>query len=546
MKERIAQILKELVACDSISYTEKENKASQYVYDFLKNTPYFKGNPELFGKYDIPNDPYGRFVVYGLVLGKKKDTVLLSGHTDVVSTEVYGEAEPLAFNMGEELEKKLASMDLDETAKKDMESGEWLWGRGVADMKAGIALNMTLTEKYAAEATKGTLEGSVIFMALPDEESYSAGIRSGIEVVKDLKSKYNLNCKLLLCTEPAAEMEDKQVMSLGSVGKVMPVVITQGKVAHVGHCFNGISGLNMLAGVYQKTNGSLEFSDEFEGEATPPPNWSNMRDMKLTYDASLPYRGYGYFTVLNQSTTPEEVISILKKNCIEVFEEEVKKLNGTYQIFKTMNKFETKEKLEYETCVMTFEELCDDLKKKNTKGFKEFYGRIYKEVGEKVVNGALNFPSATVFLMDQVLNFADIKTPLILIGIAPPFYPATHSNSIKGREHFGTKIYKYAKKLSEEKYGQGLVYENYFMGISDNSYTSLEPFDFEKFIKSFPMWGKLYNLNFETIEGLSIPSILYGPVGREYHQWTERVNRHSLFEVMPNTLDAVVKYAWSL
>ncbi len=232
-------------------------------------------------------------------------------------------------------------------------------------MKGGDALNMALTEKYAEEAVKGTLEGSVLFMAVPDEESYSAGIRSGIEAVKDLKARYDLNCKILVCTEPAAEMGDNQVMSLGTVGKLMPVVITQGKVAHVGHCFNGISGLNMLAGVYQRTNGSLDFSDEFEGEATMPPTWSNMRDMKITYDASLPYRGYGYFTVLNLSTTPDEVMGKLKNICVEVFEEEVKKLNDTYQTFKTMNKFHTKEKLEYETCVMTFEELCNDLKKKD-------------------------------------------------------------------------------------------------------------------------------------------------------------------------------------
>ena len=41
------------------------------------------------------------------------------------------------------------------------------------------------------------------------------------------------------------------------------------------------------------------------------------------------------------------------------------KLDGEYQQYKKMNKAERKEKIYYEPCVVTFNELCQQLKEKN-------------------------------------------------------------------------------------------------------------------------------------------------------------------------------------
>ena len=63
-QKRIYDILKGLVACDSISCTDKELKAEKYVYDFLQSIPYFKEHPERCGLHKIPNDPFSRAVPY--------------------------------------------------------------------------------------------------------------------------------------------------------------------------------------------------------------------------------------------------------------------------------------------------------------------------------------------------------------------------------------------------------------------------------------------------------------------------------------------------
>ena len=544
MKDKIMKLMTELVAIDSISDSKKEVAAAQYIYDFLKELPYFKDHPEDVGLMEIEGDAHGRKVPYAFLNGEKRNTVVMMGHFDVVNAEVYGEAEPLAFTVGEELEAALAKKAMNPAQRADMESGEWIWGRGVADMKGGLAIHLALFEQYAAQAQEGKLPGCLFFMGVPDEESYSAGMRAGAQILREFKRKYDLDFKLLIDPEPTNLADGKQVMSIGSVGKSMPVVMVQGVTAHVGHCFNGISPLGMLSGIYLRTNGSLEFSDCYEAEATMPPTWTNMRDMKHIYDVSIPYRASGYFTVLSFSTTPDQIMAKLKKISEEVFEEMVTKLNDTYQEFKKMNKFETREKLHYDTLVLSFAELIDRLKKEDAAGFEAFYKEAYAEVAEKTASGELNYPAATIALMEKVLNYADIKQPLILLGFAPPYYPAVHSDLIAGKEGAGTDAYSFVKEASAA-YGQEMNYENYFMGISDASYSAMDhPFDYNAFSANTPMWGDLYSLDFEAIEEIGIPSVIYGPIGKEYHQWTERVNRKSLLEVVPAVTQQLISHLW--
>ncbi len=547
MKERIMKLMTDLVAIDSISDSPKEVAAAQYIYDFLSGLPYFKEHPEDVGLLDIEGDAHERKVPYAFLNGEKRNTVVMMGHFDVVNAEVYGEAEALAFTLGEELEAALSKKALSDEARADMESGEWIWGRGAADMKGGVAIHLALFEQYAKKAQEGTLPGCLFFMGVPDEESYSAGMRAGAEVLRRFQREYKLDYKLLIDPEPTNSAEGKQIMSIGSVGKSMPVVMVQGVTAHVGHCFNGISPLGMLSGIYLRTNGSLEFSDSYEDEATMPPTWTNMRDMKYVYDVSIPYRASGYFTVLSFSTTPDQVMAKLKKISEEVFAEMVSTLNATYQEYKKINKFETREAIHYDTLVLTFAELIQRLKDEDSAAFEAFYSAAYAEIAQKTRAGELIYPAATVALMEKVLNYADIKQPLILLGFAPPYYPAVHSDLIAGKEGAGTDAFQFVKKVSEEQFGQPMGYENYFMGISDASYSAMDhPFDYNAFSANTPMWGELYSLNFEAIEEIGIPSVIYGPIGKEYHQWTERVNKKSLLEVVPQVTQQLIAHLWEL
>lgn len=544
-QERIMQILKEFIAIDSISDSPKEEPASRYIYDFFRDLPYFKEHPDYAGQYAIPHDPHGRTVPYAFLEGKSKDTVVISGHFDVVNALDYGEALPLAFTVGEELEQALAKMELPPAARADMESGEWIWGRGVADMKGGLVVNMALMEEYAEAAHRGELPGCLLFMGVPDEESYSAGMRAGVSLLSDFKDRYGLNYKLLIDPEPTHWTGTDSSMCIGSVGKTMPVVMVQGVTAHVGYCYDGLSPLDILTGIYKRTNGSLEFVDSYDGEGTMPPTWTNLRDMKRLYDVSIPHRACGYCTVLSFTATPDQIIEKFRKIAAEEFEKAVAQLNANYQEFKKLNKFESKEKIHYEPLVLTFGELIQRLKKQDAKRFDAFYEKAYEEVAGQIRAGKTNYPDATISMMERVLDYADIKQPLVLLGFAPPYYPAIHSDMIPGKGKVGTKTYEFIAKAMKEQFGVSILRQHYALGISDLSYCAMDhPFDTQAFSANTPMWGDLYNMDFAAIENNNIPSVLYGPLGKDYHKWTERVNRKSLLEIAPTVTAQLIDAQW--
>jgi len=534
MQEKIKKLMQEFISIPSVSCTSEEVQAAEYIRDFFGTFEYFQKNPQFYGLYDIPDDPYGRKVAYGFLRGNSDNTVVLMGHIDVVGVEDYGEAIPQAYHMGEALENMLSKKELPPDARADMESGEWEWGRGVMDMKAGVVIHMALMEEYAKKAQEGTLEGNIFFMGVPDEESYSAGMRAGVVLLSEYKDKYHLRLNLMIDGEPCAVTEDgEMVFTIGSVGKTMPVIMVQGITAHVGHRFNGITPLGILSRMELKTDESLVFSDHYQGEATMPPTWANLRDMKRKYDVSIPLRASGYMTVLSFDSTPDQIMKQLKDIAKESFEEAVDALDGMYQEFKKINKYERKDSLRYEPLILSYAELTEQLRRDRKEEFEVFFAETKQKIEAKIRSGELNYQEATVELMEETLNFADIKKPLVLIAFAPPYYLAVNSDLMPGHEGSGTKLLKQAGEFMEQ-YGRTLVLENYALGISDMSYGGMDhPFDTDAYTKNTPIWGRMYSIDFESIANLNMPCIFLGPIGKDPHQWTERTLKKSLYEEAP-------------
>lgn len=566
MERRILEILKDLMAMKSLSYSEKELEPAEYYGEFFRKLPYFQKYPGYMGMYEIPGDPFGRKIPYGVLLGKKKDTVVLSGHFDVVSTEEYGNAESLAYTGGNRLEEALKKMELSQDAKKDLESGRWIWGRGSCDMKGGLAIHTALFEKYAEMAIDGELEGSIVLMPVPDEESYSAGMREGARLLRKLKEEYGLNYKLMIDPEPTALEMGKQTLSIGSVGKCMPVILVQGKKVHSSHFFEGLSALSIISDIYGKINGSVEFCDVFQNEMTMPPTWFNMRDMKEFYDVSIPHRASGYFTVFSLTSTPDRIMEKVKNISKDALVRQIEKIRETFEQYSETTRRQEEGAESKKECikgdelkkeclkgeessirVMSFGELRDKLTEEKGQEFLGFYEGIYKKYCEEIGAGKISYPDATAGMMAKVLDFSNIQTPVVIIAFAPPFYLPYHSDKVKGKEGYGSKAYEYVAKISEEEYGQPIKKENYFMGISDLSYSGItSPFDYNRYVRNNPLWGELYNIDFEAVEETAIPSIIYGPIGKEYHQYTERVNKESLLRTVPQITEKLIEYMWNL
>lgn len=203
--------------------------------DVWNASPILRNTRSLCGQCALEGDSLGRTVVYGLVRGKGAGTVVLTGHYDVVDTDEYGRFRALAYDMeawkhihGEELEA-LKSM-LPQEARDDLASGEWLFGRGVNDMKGGLSIGLAIMDWFGQKVLEyPETTGNLLFAAVADEEAYSAGMRGAVSLFTGLRQEYGLTYDCLVDLEPSFNEGGKQQVYIGSVGKTMPAVLGTGR-----------------------------------------------------------------------------------------------------------------------------------------------------------------------------------------------------------------------------------------------------------------------------------------------------------------------------
>ena len=305
-KARIEKNLLDYVKTKTHTGTLLENNSVEFFRNWFNSLEYFKNNPDHFGFYEIAGDHLNRKVPWGLLKGKGEDTIILVHHSDTVDTEDYGINQSLAYDPYLITDKfKKEDINLGEDARKDLDSGQWLFGRGVADMKGGAAIHLALLEEYSKDKD---FKGNLLLLPVPDEENLSAGMRGAIPLLKELKEKHNLNYILMLNAEPhEREKEELATLYDGSIGKLMPIVYVRGKLAHVGQIYNGLNPINLLSEIIRKTEINPDFVEKVGNTSTFPPTWLYFKDRKEVYDVSIPIAAAGYMNILTLNKPPKEI-----------------------------------------------------------------------------------------------------------------------------------------------------------------------------------------------------------------------------------------------
>lgn len=530
--QTILTYLERLVSVPGISATEHECLAAAETAAIVEAQSYFKTYPQLCGKPEVEGDSLRRPLPFGLVKGRGRDTVILTGHYDVVGVSEYGPYQEAAFDP-EKLHERLLQAGperLGEEAWADLQSGEWLFGRGTADMKGGLAIGLALLEQFGEQVLKGTvLSGNVLFLAVPDEESYSAGMRGALPLLLKLKEAYHLEYSCLIDLEPSRKAGDKLEVHIGSAGKCMPVILVQGKKAHVGACYDGINAIGVLGEMFRRTEFQPVFADRFEGEAGVPPTWLKFRDLKAEYDVSVPHRACGYLNMITFLRTPEQLLAELLETGRQSWTAYLRGMAASRQMLLSA---QTAGPAAKQPEVLEYRQLLKLCKRKN--GFAEFYQGLYEKSTHNLQTGHWNYPDATVEFMQAMLDFSGLTEPVMVIGFAPPYYPAFHSDKLGKAGMTGTELFQRLSEQSVRQTGAQLQLRHYFTGISDLSYCGLSAAqDMTAWDVNTPLWGTAYTIDFAALASLQIPSVLYGPWGKDLHQMTERVNRKNLTEEIP-------------
>ena len=92
MEKQITDILRNLMACASVTNTEKETVAETWMLDFFRKQSYFQTYPERCGLFPIPGDPLHRNTVWALVKCDGSDNEEQDGkapENDVTTMTLY-------------------------------------------------------------------------------------------------------------------------------------------------------------------------------------------------------------------------------------------------------------------------------------------------------------------------------------------------------------------------------------------------------------------------------------------------------------------------
>ncbi len=538
--KEIERIFYPFIKIRSDTFSEHEKSIEEFLIGFFRNIDYFKGHPEYFGAYKIENDPINRSVCWALVKGEGEETVVLIHHNDVVDIEDFKTLKPYAYSP-DELERELIRLkeDLLSEAREDLESGEYIFGRGTADMKAGGAIQLALMKRYSEIED---FKGNVLLISVPDEENLSAGMRSAVLLLEELRIKYRLRYLMMINSEPHQRVHrDIGIISEGSVGKIMPLVYVRGSLAHIGKVFEGFNPLSLLTEIIRRTELNLEFSDFIGGEASPPPTWLYIKDRKYHYDVSMPLGIGGYFSVLTLDSSPSVLLEKLKRISEEAFCDVIGKMNDTYRSFREkINKpFEV---LPWKVNVVTFEELYNEAYGNYGETFKKHYDKTFEEISKQIELEELSIVESNFRLIEMIFDYINDLSPRLVIALAPPYYPNVSNIYF---EELDQRIKGISAKLidySRENFNQRYIRECFYTGISDLSYSSVK--NSKAIIKSLegnmPLYGPLYSIPLEKIEQLSMPCINIGPWGKDFHKLTERVLKEDLFHRTPRILDYAI------
>lgn len=141
-------------------------------------------------------------------------------------------------------------------------------------MKGGLAAGLAVLDEIGEQVLDGTdrLNGNILFLAVPDEESYSAGMRGAAGFLMDLREREGLSYDLLIDLEPMSRDEEGQEVFLGSVGKCMPVVLVQGRTAHVSRCFDGIKASAFWGGCLRRRSSQRSLPRRSTGRSACRPH----------------------------------------------------------------------------------------------------------------------------------------------------------------------------------------------------------------------------------------------------------------------------------
>ena len=532
-KEELLNLTLELVKEKTISSTSDEKYGIELVSKKLMEIDYFKKNPNNIYIGDVEDD-LGRTFLCALYKSKKKTdkTVILIGHIDTADIENAGNFKDFILKPYEYTRVLEENIELlDEESRDDLLSQKYLFGRGIMDMKMGVAMEIATLEYYSE---RDDFEGNLLMVTVPDEESNSKGLIKALPFVNKIIEKENLRPVAVLNAEPDFGNypgDDGKYIYTGSCGKLLLGVYSTGVEVHVGESMCGLNTNLISSQIIQNLELNVDLCEKVENEYTMPPTCLKYEDSKKVYNVQMPESSIMYYNLQVFEKRPFEIVNEIKSLCQKSAENTINLVNQSRKKYKELgNKIKIDQNLNIN--VFTFDEI---------------YEKAYKKYGEKfeldlkenikiwIKDKSLDERDVCSKIVDFVSKYIKEKDPMIVIFFAPPYYPSVGAKEDDENYCLVKKIVENVQSFAKKELDEEINTQRYFKGLSDLSYFSLR--DSEEVIKylkpNMPSLGYNYDIPFDEIKKLNLPVFSFGPHGKDPHKWTERILVDYSFEKVP-------------
>ena len=530
--KKIESLTLELAGIRGVVGSKEENNVVERVYEKFMEMDYFKQHPEKVKYVPIKNDPLERNSVMALVKGKKGNsakTLILIGHTDTVGTSDYGSLEEYATKPLE-LAEKFKEISLPAEAAKDLESGEYLFGRGVFDMKCGVATLMTIMESISVDVEN--FEGNLIFAGVCDEEGNSGGMLSVVPELVRLQEKEGFEYLAVLDTDysaPRYDGDNTRYIYIGTVGKLMPSFYIVGSEAHSGDPFKGLDPNHISSAIVEEIDFNTKYCDEAEGEVTVPPISLRQQDLKIEYSVQTAKTSYLYFNFGTHSSTPDQMLAKVIDGANLAFQRVIDSLNVEYEKYCAANGFPY-DKLPWRPRVISYAELYEQVKKEKGAELDKVIDKLSKKL---LADKSIDERVFALKLVETIHNMWSDKDPVVVVYYSPPYYPHIY---VKDETPLEKKLLEAVREvIAETDSDYDIEMKMFYPYISDLSYAAAprEKNAVDSLKNNMPGFGTKYSLPIEEIQKLNLPVVNIGPFGKDAHKFTERLEKDYSFRVAP-------------
>ena len=465
--------------------------------------------------------------------GESRATVVLTGHYDTVSTRDYGDLAGLATDpeaLAPALLARLSTMastPAEVRAEADLASGAFLPGRGLLDMKAGLAAGIAAAERFAAAGQRG----NVLFLAVPDEEAASSGARRAAPELGAIAHAHDLDLIAAVNLDAIADDGDGtpgRVVALGTIGKLLPTAFVIGLPTHAGYPHAGVNAAVLAAAIAARIEWAPELTDLTEGPGTPP-SLLTLRDGKTGYDVTTPATAFAAFNVLTVSRTPGEVLDAFDVLCRDAVSRTIAALRVRGADFRA-----SPAAIDDVAAVpvMRFEAVADHARRASPLSLAEAHRGLD--------DPTIAIPERCRILTERLWQASGLAGPAVVTGFGSiPYLPTRLSASPNARRL--ATVVAAATRAVGARHGTSIGSDPVFAGISDMSFlgeadeASLAPL-----ARNMPGWAEW--VRWPERGGIAgVPIVNAGPWGRDYHTPLERIHVAYGFDVLPDLIETIVQ-----